>query len=308
MSKNAVFKKGFVVTVIVLFAGLSIIPTISGNTTTIMHKECLDFMDCIEDRSVVPRNLGGGILWGWWWPDFPGRFEPFFNVEEIYDFVSGAVGLTSADFNDDGLLDCAVAWGMPFDGQFHANISILYNNGLNNDFTREDVFSINYSRFMDLDSADYDGDGDIDLLYTYSRSEGAINKQGVGRVVFNNGEGVFNEEQLAFYHEYNPGRKRINPQVSSADFDNDGDIDFIVGDNSGLVAFYKNDGTGNFIHAGDSDFEDMTISWGVANADFDNDGDIDFIVTESINNDIGNIYLKYNIMTVRVVVLIIQII
>ena len=181
-----------------LFIGLIFHPMISGMNNHSLYDD-LDLMECIEDRSVVPRNLGGGILWGWWWPDFPGRFEPFFNVEEIYEFESGAIGLTSADFNDDGLLDCAVAWRMPqFDEQFHADISLLYNNGLNNDFTREDVFSIDYARIKDLDSADYDGDGDIDLLYTYSESSGGIYKQGVGKVLFNNGEGVFMKNNWLF--------------------------------------------------------------------------------------------------------------
>ena len=39
------------------------------------------------------------------WPDFPGRYEPFFEVHDIIDFGQTTYGLSSADFNDDGYTD-----------------------------------------------------------------------------------------------------------------------------------------------------------------------------------------------------------
>jgi len=91
------------------------------------------------------------------------------------------------------------------------------------------------------------------------------------------------------------GSKRINPKITTADFDNDGHIDFLVGDNSGLVEFYKNDGTGHFNSDGIYNFGGK-MSWGLASADFNGDGYIDFIVTEDDYNDAnaGYIYLVLN--------------
>ncbi|GAH06074.1 unnamed protein product, partial [marine sediment metagenome] len=73
-----------------------------------------------------------------------------------------------------------------------------------------------------------------------------------------------------------------------------GDIDFIVGDNSGLVSFYKNGGTGEFDLVDTYDFGER-LSNGITSADFDNDGDIDFIVTQQFENKTdGGIYLVWN--------------
>lgn len=234
----------------------------------------------------------------WWnyWKDFPGRYEPFFDVIDIEDFGQSAYGLTTADFNSDEMLDFAVSWAAsPFD---HSTITIFYNSG-NNDFSREDIFTFNLY-IDDLDSADYDNDGDIDLLFTYSeifwKDSTPYRWNGTGRLLFNDGTNHFNNWRTVFLHKSicEPGNiGRMNPQVTSSDFDSDGDIDFLVGDNSGLVEFYINEGEANFVSGGISEFGGE-LSWGLSSADFDNDGDMDFIVTQDIYQGDDCIYLKYN--------------
>lgn len=255
-----------------------------------------DKIDISEKNKL--KNIDNQFFWGWWWPEKPGRYEPFFNVNEIVEVESSAYGATSADFNNDGLIDFGIAWSnLIRDDDFHSYISIFYKDETSTTYIRNDVFSFDYTRINDLDAADFDGDGDIDLLYTYSEYEIDSGKRtnGVGKFLFNDGNGVFSDEKIAFYHILSNEVKKINPQISSADFDGDGDIDFIVGDNSGLVSFYKNEGMGSFNHSSDSIFnENEYNSWGIANADFDSDGDIDFIVTEKTESEDGNIYLKYN--------------
>ena len=250
----------------------------------------------------------GDRVWGWWWPDFPERIEPFFDLEyEIDESMTEDMnemnGIALADFNDDGLLDVAVSW-KKIVSDIWSHISIFYNQGEDLGFTAVKIFDLDYpATISDLDAADYDNDGDVDLFFTYSEhvsDSGLFLKiNGTGKILLNDGQNNFNTVQTAFWH--GPGdpenivHNRINPQVSSVDFDDDGDIDFIVGDNTGLVAFYKNDGSGNFSWVCDSDFKyTRGYSWGVAGGDFNNDGNIDFIVTEFPSWTDGFIYLKYN--------------
>ena len=116
--------------------------------------------------NVLEKYSDRTLTWGDWWPDLPGRYEPFFKVKDIIYFGQTAWGLTTADFNKDGLLDFAVSWATsPWT---HSTISIFYNDG-NGGFTQDDVYtpqSIDTSQ--DLSSGDYDNDGDIDFLFTYS--------------------------------------------------------------------------------------------------------------------------------------------
>jgi len=132
------------------------------------------------------------------------------------------------------------------------------------------------------------------LLFTYTEIKSGSYTDGMVNLLFNDGTNDFNEcKMIARLLKTEDGRKRIHPQISSADFDRDGDIDFLVGDNSGLVEFYKNDGTGSFSSAGLYDFGGE-MSWGLSSADFDNDGDIDFIVTQEKEIQEGYIYLVWN--------------
>jgi hypothetical protein len=286
------------IVITILSIGFIFNPAIEGFCNSCPDNKYTNHNDCDFNIKSSP-NLLTMPYWGFWWDEFPGRYEPFFNVQEINKFGQTAYGLTSADFNNDGLLDFAVSWATsPFD---YSGISIFYNDG-NNDFSQDDIFFLNFD-IADLDSADYDNDGDIDLLFTYSEVfwKGGIPYRwnGTGKILLNDGTNHFNNWKTVFWHKPidEPGRKRrINPQVTSDDFDSDGDIDFLIGDNSGFVEFYKNDGEANFISAGISDFGGE-LSWGLSSADYDNDGDIDFIVTQDVPDKdyvFGNIYLKWN--------------
>lgn len=232
----------------------------------------------------------------------PGELtRPFFNVTEIAKFAQTAWGLASADFNHDGYMDFVVSWATaPWTMSV---ISIFYNNG-NGSFTRDDVYFIKkptLTYIHDLSAGDYNNDGYIDILYTCNEItwyQGLPwNTNGTVNLLVNNGENKFIESRMvAWLGPHTPGdpESEINPQLASADYNRDGNLDFIVGSGSGKVELFLNNGRGNFTSNGiiyDYGFD----TYGVAAGDFNNDGWVDFIVAPSSDEtNHGHIYLKYN--------------
>jgi hypothetical protein len=230
------------------------------------------------------------------WPDYPARYE-FFDGELIGDFYFCIKGLATADFNNDGALDFAVSH---YTANSYSLITIFYNKGDGTEFIQEDVYRHEgidpkiSGIISDLDAADYDGDGDADLLYAYCECRSIFKRNSTGYILFNDGAGGFNERGFVFYHsedetEPNP----INPKVTSDDFDRDGDVDILVGDNSGMIWFYKNNGEGTFSRFNVID-PGGDISWGMASADFDNDGDIDVAYTNTDGELEYIVHIRFN--------------
>ena len=225
---------------------------------------------------------------------------PFFNITEIAEFGQTVWGLTSADFNNDGFMDFAASWSTcPWT---KTTISIFYTNYDNGDinFTQDDVYVTRaWLRYiMDLDSGDFDNDGDIDLLYTYNEIEVyqgvPYNTNGTVNLLENDGENGFSTSRMvAWLGPYEPWdpESEINPQLASADYDRDGDRDFLVGSLSGRVELFMNDGIGNFTSDGVIYDYGLDVR-GVASGDFNNDGWI--VVPGEEEGNHGHIYLKCN--------------
>ena len=230
------------------------------------------------------------------WPDYPGRDE-FFASELIGDFNSVMKGVVTADFDNDGNLDFAVSY---YTGHSSSKITIFYNNGDGSSFVQDDVYTHyppdakSSSIISDIDAADYNNDGMVDILYTYCECIEIFKVNSTGYVLFNDGTGHFNQKNFVFWHGMNETDPNpINPKMASADYDQDGDVDVIVGDNSGSLWFYKNDGNGVFslFHRFQPGGE---VSWGVAAADFDNDGDVDIAYSNTDEELEYRIHIRYN--------------
>lgn len=243
---------------------------------------------------------------------------PIFDNYTIARFGQAAYGIDTADFNEDGLLDFAVSWAT--DPLGHSTITIFYNDG-NLSFTQNDVYRLEPEYYIeDLNVDDYDNDGDIDIIFLKTlfewHGDWPINVIGVYYMLENNGNDIFDSERLIAERGRDVsfwlglriyltvqcpirnyfGFDRINPHITSADFDEDGDIDFLIGDNSGMIEFFRNDGVGNFVSDGIIHRYGY-LSWGLASADFDGDGDIDFLVAALDKYDdpsLGHIWLKRN--------------
>ncbi|MCA9732227.1 VCBS repeat-containing protein [candidate division KSB1 bacterium] len=110
-------------------------------------------------------------------------------------------------------------------------------------------------------ATDFDNDSDVDIL--------AANRTGPLNILKNDGRGTFKQitpESIGIQHQAKDG-------VTSADIDNDGDLDLLLAsDDEGVI--YRNNGDGTF-----SWVQSFTATDGYmgAFADFDNDGDNDLI-------------------------------
>ena len=307
----SLFKKALVVLLLCLFMTGSMLPAISksakdlgrqgytgDNGSGLMRgadgysKNILDagnvFSSCLK-KYIPPRDRDPGDL-----------DTPFFNISTLAQYDQTVWGVTSADFNHDGLVDFAVSWATgPFN---YSGISVFYNVG-NGEFSEDVVYIFNYSYITGLDSADYDGDGDVDLMFAYSEyvwyGGWPINVNGVVTLLENDGGNHFSSCRMIAW--FGPGtpfghENEINPGLTSADFDKDGDIDFLVGSGSGKVKFFKNNGAGNFTCNGV--IYDYGYAMNIDSADFNNDGYMDFIVIPDEYNGsgriIGHVYLKLN--------------
>ena len=220
--------------------------------------------------------------------------QSLFNVFTITKLNREIYDITSADFNNDGYLDIAITGSHNF-----SKIFILFYHG-NWNFTYNMIYLFE-NDISGLVAGDFDNDGDDDLIFTSGeniRVNGTYYRiNGTTNFLINDGNLNFSRRLISKRSTGNirDEEGRINPRITSADYDNDGDLDLLVGDNSGKVEMFINNGSGNFTSAGIiHDFGSK--SWGLTSADYDNDGDIDFIVSahEKGNISRGHLYLKKN--------------
>ncbi|TLY30614.1 MAG: hypothetical protein E6K56_06665 [Ignavibacteria bacterium] len=132
--------------------------------------------------------------------------------------------------------------------------------------------------------ADYDNDGDLDLLVNGLADDPTDNYT----ILYRNDSGSFVDSHIPFVGLHN------NNGAEWADFDNDGDLDFFINGSMGprnqnsVSILYRNDGNGHFAGMR-APFMQLagTATWG----DYDNDGYVDLLVTGS-PDDGGSIFTK----------------
>jgi len=122
-------------------------------------------------------------------------------------------GAVAEDFNNDGLLDLYVLQG-------GASANLLYMNQGGGVFTNEaaarGVALVHYG--MGVAAADYDNDGDADILVTVRNAEPVL-LENTGGGIFNVATGVI--EPITLINAMSP---------SWGDVDNDGDLDLLLAD------------------------------------------------------------------------------
>ncbi len=212
--------------------------------------------------SRVYRNDGGGV----------------FTWEENAGMPGVSNGSAAwADYDGDGAPDILLT-GM----SGSLRIARLYHNDGGGVFSQEPGAVLPGVTTGSVAWADYDDDGDLDLLLT-----GNAGFARISRVYRNDGDGVFAWETNAIMLGV------ANSSAAWGDYDNDDDPDILLTGNvgSGLIAWvYRNDGGGVFTRDTDVVLPGAyfsSVAWG----DYDNDDDPDILLTgESDAGKIARIY------------------
>ena len=216
-----------------------------------------------------------------------GNFEEsqvvFWQKEAGYEDVDALF----VDINNDGLKDLyVVSGGNEYPkNDFHYTDRIYLNQG-NATFKKGAILNANRISGSVVKSADYDGDGDMDLFVGGRHTPQQYpNPSSSMLLVNNNGQLVNQTESLS------PQLLQIGMITDAiwSDYDNDQDLDLmIVGEWMPITIFENNNG--NLAKVENKNFTSSYGWWfSIEQGDFDNDGDLDYIA--------GNLGLNYKYKT-----------
>jgi hypothetical protein len=225
----------------------------------------------VEDRLILLRNDG---------PDGTDKWKFTYSNVPLGILTTGSSDMAWGDADGDGDLDLALGTD--------ANTVIYRNdNGalVLTDTSLPGYWEDNSQGYFNLRSirwADYDNDGDFDLLIpsvydngTSSYLTALMRNDGI------NGTGgwIFTEIDSVF-------APTMHAQNSWADYDGDGDLDLLTVNvapiyDDGFIRRYRNDGNGDF--TGEDILGSLSIEHGEAQwGDYDGDGDLDILVAGNI--------------------------
>ncbi|CAD5979196.1 Hemolysin, plasmid [Planktothrix tepida] len=207
-----------------------------------------------------------------------GGFSENTNVSLTGVFYSS---VTTADFDKDGYTDILLT-GRDSSGN---RISQIYSNNGSGGFSENTNISLTGVSYSSVTTADFDSDGDTDILLTGSDSSG----NPISKIYTNNGSGGFSENTNVSLNGV------FRSSVTTADFDSDGDTDILLTGydsfNNPISQIYSNNGSGGFSENTNISLNGVYGS-SVTTADFDSDGDTDILLTGKDSS--GRISKIYN--------------
>lgn len=192
---------------------------------------------------------------------------------DVFDHAGGAV---VEDLNGDGRLDVLTSTWVP-DGA----LKLMLNQGAGGFVNRTSEAGLDgITGGLNLVHADYDNDGDFDILVLRGAWFGDQG-QHPNSLLENDGAGRFRDVTFAV----GLGREWYPTQTAAwADYDNDGDLDLYVGNEGSPGKFpaqlFRNRGDGSFSDvAKEAGVENFRFAKGVTWGDYDGDRDPDLFVS-----------------------------
>ena len=169
--------------------------------------------DKIPDLITADYQISGGKTISLYTGVGDGTFRP----RRAFATGFGPLGITSGDFNRDGLLDIATA-------DFRDDVSVLLANA--EGFSAPRIYTAHSAPGF-ISTGDFDGDGNLDLIMVAEHSNNA-------HLYFGNGRGSFSTPQILETGNYPDA-------IAVADLNRDGRLDFVVAATYGnLISVYLN--------------------------------------------------------------------
>lgn len=199
------------------------------------------------------QNEGGGV------------FKRITDGDWVNDDRYG-MGVACGDYDRDAYVDLFVA-------NTKGKDNFLYHNNGDGSMSLVDVTFGNHPSHGAL-FTDYEGDGFPDLFICHQPLQWHNNQDGTFTQVSGDSGAIPIESS----------RGKIDQSVTSADYDNDGDLDILIvnasqGGGTSQTRLYEND-AGSFTVASAGDLMDHTFDYSACAAwgDYDNDGHIDLLI------------------------------
>lgn len=233
--------------------------------------EAADFnADGNLDLAITSQILGGS-------PVVLGFGNGAFNTAgDLYStsFAGGfPAGVAVGDFNADGKLDAVVANGLGAPPGF-SGLAVSLGNG-DGTFTQASGSPVPLGQSLSaIATADFNGDGKLDLALTDSVGDAVI-------ILLGNGDGTF-------------GAPTTIPvgngpdAIVAGDFNNDGRLDLAVANyGDGTITLLLGNGDGTFTQAAASPYPAGHGPFQITTADFNGDGKLDLAVANSTDGTVS---------------------
>lgn len=159
----------------------------------------------------------------------------------------------------------------------------------NGSFSLDESNAFTQLQNASIDVGDFDNDGDPDIIITGLNA--SIESE---TILYKNTNGIFSAVEATGLSDHHGSAG----SVMWGDFDDDGDLDLLLGGNSAGDDDFElmvNQGDGTFDQLDESNFENLSngsVSWG----DYDGDGDLDILATGFVEGEDPQIIVYRNDM------------